>query len=183
MKSQIGFEFYFSIMAFALVVIWVFLQVLRYYPTYLDEMKYEVLKSEAWQLSEILINDPGEPPNWEPTPTWQGKIIWWVNNVLNPNSIKRIGLNDETENKTNLISKIKAETFNSTCTLKPDWIQRWLDTNYTFSVYLVDSDGNVLISCKHLVPSRYVINVTRVVAIHDTQNNKINYGELTLELS
>ena len=180
-KSQIGFELYFSISAFVLVVAYLFFQLLKQYPAYLNQVQYEILKAEAYQLSEILVNDPGEPANWEPPQTFLGSVIWWIQNIFNPNTIKRIGLNDETENKTNLISKVKAETFNYLCNLYPERIQKWLDTNRSFAIYLKDNEGNVLISCNTLAASQFVISVHRVVAI--SSGKKTNYGELILELS
>ena len=179
MKGQAGFEFYFSIMAFALVVIWVFLQLVRYYPAYFHQIDYEILKSEAWQLSEMLVNDPGEPTNW----------------YLFLLSAKRIGLNDESKNQTNMISYEKAVVFNVTCNDNYDLMLKLLNTNYSLSVYLVDEDGNVLISCSHPHEGMFIANITRIVAIHSkglsftVGGTKITlvpektwWGELTLEV-
>jgi len=164
-RAEAGFELYFSISAFVLVVVYLFFELLKQYPTYLNQVQYETLKAETYQLSEILVNDPGEPINWN----------------LNPNNLKRIGLNDETQNKTNLISKVKADTFNTLCNLNPKQIQKWLDTDHSFAVYLKDNEGNVLISCSNLIGSQYVVSIKRVVAINN--GGKINYGELILQLS
>jgi len=179
MKAQAGFEFYFAIIAFIAVVVYFFFQLVEYYPSYLYQMKYEILKSEAWQLSEMLINDPGEPINWKTSGT-----------------IKRLGLNDETKNQTNLISYEKAAAFNVLCNLDYKKTLELLGTNYTLSVYLVDNAGNVIISCSHPSTGLFTINITRIVAIHSRGISfnflgkqitlipeKTWWGELTLELS
>ncbi|MEM7826521.1 MAG: hypothetical protein QW451_02750, partial [Candidatus Aenigmatarchaeota archaeon] len=95
MKSQISFvEFITSMLIFSSFVTYFSIHSLSSASSYLAEIKMERLRSEAYQISELLINDPGEPLNW---------------NVINFANVRRIGLLDHTQNKTNLLSKAKLD--------------------------------------------------------------------------
>jgi hypothetical protein len=61
MKAQISFvEFLTAMLVFISFVGYFSLQILSFIPSYMNEIKLERLQSEAFQVSELLINDP----NW-----------------------------------------------------------------------------------------------------------------------
>ena len=65
MKAQISFvEYIVSFSIFSVFVAYLFFRLLSYMPAYLNELRGEKLRSEAYQLSEFLINDLGEPLSW-----------------------------------------------------------------------------------------------------------------------
>lgn len=126
---------------------------MRISPQFITEVKNERLKSEAYQISELLINDVGELG-------------------------KRAGLSSN-ENKTNLLSKGKIDAFNSSCNSNYENSRKLIGTDYYFSLNLVDSNGQTLINCNSpltfMKPAK--IAITRIVALNQT-----TFGELTLKL-
>jgi len=65
MKGQISFvEYIVSITIFITFAVFFFYNLLSFMPTYLNEIRNERVRSEAYQISELLINDLGEPVNW-----------------------------------------------------------------------------------------------------------------------
>ena len=73
-------------------------------------------------LTEILLNDAGQPSNWaEPTVT-----------------VQRIGLSSEVENKTNLLSLDKIDELDTLCGTGPGYsnLQSLISFDHPFSVNL-----------------------------------------------
>lgn len=163
MRGQLGFEFYFALVTFVMLTIFIFFQLISYYPEYFRQLEYQELKAETWQISELLVNDPGEPINWQ----------------TNPEQAKRLGLNDEQQAKTNLLSVQKARAFDNLCDDEYDKLLEKLSTSRQVSVFLVDNESNVLISCSATGKvSRNVVNLTRIVGL-----NNGRYGDLVLQVS
>ena len=162
MKGQFGMEQLISLSIFIAFVVYFFFQFFSLRPVYLNEVKNEMLRSEAYQISELLVNDPGYPVNWN----------------ANPSLTQRAGLSDETANKANLLSPAKISAFNSQCS---DYykIKKWIGTEDDFSIFLTDkSTGTLEISCynKTIVSQGINVTVRRVVAFGSS------YGELILQM-
>lgn len=135
MKGQISFEQIISVIIFVAIVSYILFNVFNYIPVYLREMRNEELKSEAYQISELLINDPGDPPNWHTG----------VN-------INRIGLSNENQNKTNLISYDKLDKLNSIC-FPPDYVDydtvnKSISTSHQFSISTSGIKCPILVDCR-----------------------------------
>jgi len=160
MKAQLSYDFYFSLIVFVIFVSSLFFRLITLLPFYSDEVNVQRLRSEAYQISQILINDAGHPGNWH---------------TDMPNA-KRLGLADETANKTNLISRAKAKAFNGLCNSAPD------DSDYKKVIELMDiKDGFLLqLTDKSSAPAQSValcspqevsvktrVNITRIVAFDD----------------
>jgi len=166
MKAQISFvEFLTSMVIFITFVGYFSLQVLIFIPSYIDNIKGERLRSEAFQVSELLINDPGQPLDWD----------------VNFANATRIGLLDQTENKTNLLSGSKISTFNSTCQLSYSSVKNLMGIDNDFSLILI-SGSETKISCNPPVITTRQIQVTirRVIAFNE--GGTIKYGELILQM-
>jgi hypothetical protein len=144
---------------------------MNFYPVYLNEIRNERIRSESYQISEILTNDPGKPLRW----------------YADTNDVTRVGLSDETKNKTNVLSLVKINTFDSECK-KNSYngyynIKKWLASDYDLSITLIDktysSEGNVLINCHPPAP-------TAVRAINTTVRRIVSfdsgYGELIIQM-
>ncbi len=163
MKGQFSVEQLISLSIFITFVAYFFFQFLNLRPVYLREVKNERIRSEAYQISELLINDPGYPVNWN----------------LNPALTQRTGLSDQNVNKTNFLSSNKIDVFNSQCGTDYNKVKKWIGSDYDFSIFLTDKSTGILrISC---YPSKVIakgINVTvrRVVAFDSS------YGELILQM-
>ena len=165
MKAQISIEYIISVIVFILFATYIFFRVIVYPAGYINEIKTQRLKSEAYQISELLVNDPGEPLDW---------------NIKPDNERIRIGLSDSNQNKTNFLSMNKIAEFNDTCNTNYDEIKRLIGTDYQFSIFLSSSGtaSTRLINCSYpgMVVKPVKFEVSRIVAFDST------YGELIVEL-
>jgi hypothetical protein len=164
MKGQLTFDVFIALFIFIGIVVYLFFQILTITPSYLNEINKERLKSEAYQISEILINDPGEPINWD---------------ALGINQIKRIGLSDSNQNKTNLVSLSKTQKLNETCS-NYNLVKSKLGISDDFSIVIVKKLTNtVIVNCTSTSTKsgRTKIVVKRLFAFDDS-----TVGELKLKV-
>lgn len=164
MKAQLSIEYFVSMILFVMFVAYIIFQLMTFTPNYLNEIKTESLRSEAYQISELLVNDPGEPANWQ---------------TVADSSIKRLGLLDDSRNKTNLLSKTKVDALRSKCGNYEN-VKKWVDTENQFSLLIVDKTGIVgTVDCRPTAITTRAINTTirRVVAFDSG-----GYGELILHV-
>ena len=161
MKAQLSLEFYASIVIFILFATYVFFQLLGIEPQFMSSLNNERLKSEAYQVSEMLVNSPGNPAD------WPGK------------SVTSIGLSSNL-NDSNLLSVQKISAFNSLCGSSYDNMRSIIDTEYQFSVTLTNISGgsSTLINCNSTTPMKTIrASVTRIVALDSG-----DVGELKVEM-
>jgi hypothetical protein len=170
MKAQFSIDYYVALIIFILLTTYISFQVLAFSPLYTKEINSQRLKSEAFQISEILINDAGQPVNWE---------------NVDENSIKRIGLSNESLNYTNFLSTKKILTLasligNPCSQLGYEKIKSWLGIQDSFSFSLINkTSGTTILSCspEQRVARELVANISRVVAFDSG-----DYGILNLEV-
>jgi len=164
-KGQISFaEYLVAIVVFLSFASYFAFQLLYFFPTYLTQLRNEEIRSEAYQISELLINDAGYPINWQ-------SVV-----QSSPSSVQRIGLNDEMQNVTNLISTPKVYAFNSQCQGSGySNIKNWLGTGNDFSVIIslinvTSGDVASILTCQTATPTVRAINVsiTRFADINST---------------
>lgn len=151
MKGQLSYEFYMAILVFITFTAYIFFQVFAITPAYTEEVASQLLHSEAYQLSEILINDEGEPPDWE---------------TRGLDEVKRIGLSS-TQGKLNLLSDQKISKLNEICSTNYQAVMSRLDVSgYQFALNLTNiEDNSVLISCSPpqvIARTRLKVRVTRI---------------------
>jgi hypothetical protein len=131
----------------------------------LTETRNERIRSEAYQLSEVLMNDPGDPIDWYNKPF---------------DSIIRLGLSNESFNKTNYLSLTKIASFNSSCSADYDAVKSRLGSPFDFSIFLFERfpTDQKLIECKPSVFTVRAINSTlrRIVYFY------YGYGELIIQM-
>jgi hypothetical protein len=167
MKGQINYEYIAALLIFITFIFYFFFQLLSYRQPYMTAMRNEFLRSEGYQISEMLINDAGQPANWETL----GSLA----------QIYRLGLSNETLNRTGFISQEKITKFENYCqTNGYSTIKQLLGSKNDFSVYLKDlSTGSVVISCYPTqIQQRYTnITMRRIVAFDSG-----DYGELTVQM-
>lgn len=181
MKGQLSLDFYISILVFILFSMYIVLQLVNIIPTYSREVNVQALRSEAYQVSELLINDPGKPIDW-----YSGYA---------DNQINRIGLSNHTiyviqrapgdyvlSNLTNVVSFAKITTLNSKCHIPGGYtrLKSWLGiTDFQFILTLNDSSGNNLLTClPPTIDARSTkISVDRIVSFSDNR-----YGVLSLQV-
>jgi|GEM_PF-1696293 hypothetical protein len=91
MKAQASFEYYFSLVLFIMFATYIVFQTISITSVYRREIRNRLLKTEAYQISELLVNDLGEPINWAQTSSW---LTGWryrraitIDNTANPNTL------------------------------------------------------------------------------------------------
>ncbi|MEM5772694.1 MAG: hypothetical protein QXL86_00475 [Candidatus Aenigmatarchaeota archaeon] len=164
MKAQISFvEFITAMTIFIGAATYISFQVSSFMPNYINEVRSQRLRSEAFQISELLINDPGYPIDW-----YKGSF----------DNVKKIGLSDETKNKTNLISGIKLSSFFSNCSR----VREKLDVDYNFLISFKNITGSITGNCISQTQAQRAINITIVRVVAYVEGNEIRYGELMVQV-
>jgi hypothetical protein len=163
MKGQFTWDYVVSIITFITLVSYISLQIIGNIPNMLNAIRNEFLRSEAYQLSELLINDPGQPPNWNST------------------NVERIGLSNESLNITNYISLSKISRLGEICSNYDNLVKLLgIDVNkYNISITIFDKTNNqLLVNCMPPIVILRAINVTvkRYAAIDNG-----NYAEIILQ--
>jgi hypothetical protein len=169
-KGQINVEYFVSVIVFIIFTSYIVIELLRFVPYYLVEVDNEVMRSEAYQLSELLVNDAGSPSNWE---------------NHDAGAITRLGLSDEKANRTNMLSMTKVQSFNSNCTTGGgyDKVGRWLDTYDSFSIVIIDSaTSNVVANCQPAAEEARVAGLLNITVRRIVAFDSGSYGELILNL-
>lgn len=173
MKGQISFvEYLASLVLFLTAVIFIAIQMINFVPQYLTEINNQRTRIDAYQISELLVNDPGNPIN------------WYVNSPVCQNGVSgicRMGLSNENVNKTDYLSLQKITAFNNYCNAPGgyDNIRNNISAVSSFAILLFDhTSGNLLINCNPPALFSSSINTTirRIVAI---DSNDI--GELIVQ--
>jgi len=139
-------------------------------PTYLREVNKEMLRSESYRLSEMLINDPGYPNDWN-------TLVGGASEA----NIKRIALLDQSENETNLLSTSKISGLNTLCLRANGYenVKRLVGAAHDFSILVINSTEapKVLIDCKPSATGEVVASIKRLVAFGSG-----NFGEMVVQM-
>lgn len=165
MKGQISFvEYLASLVLFLTAVIFIAIQMINFVPQYLMEINNQRTRIDAYQISELLVNDPGNPINW-----------------YQNSPILRMGLSNETANRTDYLSLQKIKAFDTYCHSLGgyDNIRNNISAVSSFAILLFDrTSGNLLINCNppELFSSSINTTIRRIVAI---DSNHI--GELIVQ--
>lgn len=171
-KAQLTIQYLASFIFFVGLVVLIYLSYSTNIPRFVEEVNKENTRSKAYQLSEILVNNPGEPKDWNNFPKTQ---------------IKRIGLSDHNTNKTNLILKSKIDKLHEfDCYTNFKEVQDKLALNRSFSIFIfnITDNGNrdLLYNCSPLVSPKTGINATvkRITAMNN--NGKIELAEIIVQM-
>jgi len=91
MKAQVSFEYYFSLVLFVMFAMYVVFQTISVTSVYRAEVRNRLIKTEAYQISELLVNDLGEPIDWNTQtfwlPGWQYRQTITIDNTANSNTL------------------------------------------------------------------------------------------------
>jgi len=155
-KGQLSADFYIALIVFLGFLAYITFQLFQIAPVSSTNLKEESIRIEAYQLSELLINDGGHPSDWETKPLAE---------------IKRIGLSDTTKNSANYLSSSKVARFKTICTNFND-IKNLLDIKDSEGITFIEHrpTGDVTDTCKSSVSpdKRTSFNVSRTVFISGT---------------
>lgn len=172
LKAQLTIEYLASFITFIGLIVFIYFTYSANIPGFIEEVKKEDVRSKAYQLSEILLNDPGHPIDWDTV-----------------GNIKRIGLSDENSNKTNLISLDKVKKLKDECDSNYDGVKKWLGLNKSFSIYVFNisqSDGKRDESWECITPEliKTAINTTvrRVTTLNNTETERLELAEILVQM-
>jgi len=165
-KGQLSIEYFVAMIIFIFFVVYFLFQMSNLVPEFTGEMESQRIRSEAYQMSEIMINGPGMPSNWNTLPYSQTVLF---------------GLSNQTLNKTNLLSSSKINSMNATCaSLGQQAIRSKFYTDLDMSMIIIDrTNGNPRLDCN--APRNntrgFSVTVRRIVAFDDGK-----FGDLTLQV-
>ena len=161
-KGQLSIGFYASLVIFLGFLSYVTFQLFQIVPTATSTLKTETTQIEAYQISELLVNDGGDPID------WHTKAL---------SEIKRIGLLDSGQNKTNLLSSSKILQLKTICTGNFSNIKTLLDIQNEASITFVNPITSDKWNCKSTSSEKPSFNITRIVSSDGT-----SFGEITVQV-
>lgn len=172
LKGQLTIEYMLSFLAFIGLMLFIYFQYSSNIPDFMGEADKENSRSVAYQLSEVLLNNPGHPSDWDET------------------SVERVGLSSELENRENLVSLSKIEDVQSLCSSNYENLREKLAFERPFSLYFyeIQSGGarNGLLSCSPPGSLREVteinVIVRRIATFYDYNDDTVKLGELVIEV-
>lgn len=153
-------EYFVSMIIFLTFTLYFALKLVDFYPRYIQEVSSEIDRSDAYRLSEMLINDDGSPTDWDVT-----------------GSPERIGLSDQGQNKSNMLSVSKINEMQSLCAADYSSVKDLVGSSNHFYLTVEDMYGPLSMQCGLLPMSESVAVVTRVVALDNG-----NYGKVTIQV-
>jgi hypothetical protein len=170
LKGQLTIQYLASFIFFLGLVIYIYFSYSANLPAFVEEVRKEDVRSKAFQLSEILLNDPGDPIDWD------------------ANTVNRIGLSDQNSNKTNLISRNKVYELGFLCS-NPEVVQQKLALDTPFSILVFNfSQGsekrNQMVYCAPTDFPKTSINATikRITALNNTETGELELAEIIVQM-
>lgn len=167
MKGQTSVEYYISITVFLFFIALIIARTAGVVPEYTNQVKIQELRSEAYALSEILLNNPGIPGDWESFP---------------PEAVTRFGLASG-DTKLNLLSSSKLSALRAICSNPNlmDEMRESMNAKFRFSIIFTNRVSGDTFSCEDVVTpisTAERASISRVAAIDNGQ-----YGELIVQVS
>lgn len=167
-KGQLSADFYAALVIFLGILGYITFQLFQTVPASSSNLEEESIRIEAYQISELLVNDGGHPIDWTVKPLAE---------------IRRLGLSDSVENITNYLSRAKIDQLKQICITDGNYqaVKDKLDMQDEVSITFVDhtSPTDTIWTCKSPIPTNKEIsfNVSRTVAIGGT-----SFGEIIVEV-
>ncbi|MCX6820775.1 MAG: hypothetical protein NT016_02405 [Candidatus Aenigmarchaeota archaeon] len=137
-------------------------------PAYINEVHRETLRAESYRLSEMLVDDAGAPANWQN-----------LAGTPQQSNIKRVGLSDESNNVTNMVSETKLSEMKQMCVGAGGYatVKSMVGARHDFSLTRIDSAGVADTICSPAAAGDVTASITRLVAF-DTGG----YGQLITQM-
>jgi hypothetical protein len=163
MLGQIRMEFIFGIVIFSVIIFYVVTQTNSLFSSLISDSKSDALKTRASEAIKIIVEDSGDPPNWETLPV---------------GSVKRVGLAYKAAlTQPYNLSKSKVVALNTNCTgtanIDNNMLWNFELRNYRLTVF--NSTQRILL-CGFISTGHALITETRYVFIDN------GYGRVVLEL-
>lgn len=163
-------EYLVSFLLFIGLITYIYFMYSSNIPAFIEQVEKEDARAKAHQISEILINDPGEPIDWDTS------------------SVKRIGLSDENFNKTNLVSESKISKLKDLCMNYEEMLEKiGVDEPISIFIFKVDEQTGERtlfddFNCQPPITTvtRIKSKVTRITAY--TDNGDVKMAEIIVEV-
>ncbi len=167
-KGMFNLEYVVVLIIFVIFSTYFTFKMLEQRPLYIREVKEEIYRSQSYRFSEMIINDPGHPTDWD--------IL--VGTIDEP-SIKRVGLLNHFENKTNLLSEDKIFAFETLCENSGySMVKKLVGVEDDFYIMIIDETNTFeTIECKPEEIGEIKSNIRRSVAFDSG-----NYGEIIVQI-
>lgn len=160
MFGQIRIEFIFGVILFTVIIFFIVTQTNILFSSLLVDSKSDTLKAEASNVIQILVEDRGDPPNWDTIAQ------------SNPNGINRVGLANSPYN----LSKSKVTALGLNCSGSTPY--KNLLWNFKLKAYRIRvfNSTQQILFCGLNPSEPGTVTETRYVYIDK------EYGKLVLEL-
>ena len=171
MKAQLSFEYMLAFGIFIGIVVYIYLSYIRNIPPFIDEITKEAIRSDVYQISELLVNNPGEPAGWS-----------------NAATSRRIGFLNETANRENFLSETKITNGISFCGSNYNSFKGKIGTNKNFTLVILDVDTRTgtrtLIGSCNANIAKTSVNTTikRIVTYTRQATGQIRVAELMVQV-
>lgn len=163
MIGQIRVEFIFGLIVFALIMFFIVTQTNVLFSSLITDSKSDSLKANAVNAIKMLVEDKGNPENWD-IETTNG----------HPENVKRVGL---TYNQPYNLSKNKVLNLSKNCSGTPDYYKNLL-WNFNLNAYRLEiyNSTNQILLCGTNDTEPAAVIETRYVFIDN------DFGNITLKL-
>jgi hypothetical protein len=160
MLGQMRIEFIFSVIVFTVIIFFIVTQTNTLFSSLLVDSKSDALKAKASNVIQILVEDMGDPPNWDTIAQ------------ANPNGVKRVGLAYNTYN----LSKAKILNLSYNCSGSDPY--KNILWNFNLSAYKIRifNSTHQILSCGLQTSEPGAVTEIRYVYVDR------GYGRLILEL-
>jgi len=169
LKGQFSAEFFIVLILFVGFAAYFSMRLIMIRPIYIREVRKAIIRAESYRISEVLVNDPGSPMDWDTLVGTAGE-----------NQIERIGLLDHSQNKTNLLSEQKMSGLDNLCNGDAgyDTVKSLIGAEHNFSIMLIDKTGPLgTIECSPTKLGENAASIRRLAAFDSG-----NYGELIVQV-
>jgi len=160
MLGQIRIEFIFSVIVFTVIIFFIITQTNTLFSSLLVDSKSDALKAKASNVIQILVEDKGDPPNWDEIAQ------------ANPNGVKRVGLAYNPYN----LSKTKVLNLSYNCSGSDPYKNILWNLNLNAYKIRIFNSTHQILSCGLQTSEPGAVMETRYVFIDG------GYGKLILEL-
>lgn len=149
-KGMMNIEFMVSVLVFLLTIGFILINIAGNLIPLHRDAELDAIRSRAYQLSQIIVFDEGDPKNWE---------------VLG--NATRVGLS--TGDKY-VMSSAKISSFNATCNSNYDNLLEMYfgNTKLLFSINITDSSGKNLLDCGKLTSPQ--VSLKRFAVLDTTKD-------------
>lgn len=175
-KGQFNVEFFTVLILFVGFASYFSTKLMGIGPIYIKEANKAIVRAEAYRISEMIINNPGVPSDWDV-----------LVDIGEDDQIKRIGLSDHLQNRTNLLSDDKINNISVLCDGSEGYeeIKSLIGAEHDFLMMLTELTGELgelRIDCGSTEFGENAALIKRLVVFDSENDGELDYGELVVQV-